>query len=184
MAHHHHHDKYSSAVRSTASIAGHPIHPALIPFPIAFFIGALASDLAYYVTTDLFWARASLWLVGAGVVSAAAAAVFGLIDFSTISRARAHRDGWIHVLGNSTIVLLQIVSWYLRASMGPEAIIPWGLAISAIGAAMLGVTGWYGGELAYRHMIGVSGAVCEPRPGEKEKHHKHRHEEEAFRKAA
>jgi uncharacterized membrane protein len=33
--------------RSTARFMGHPIHPMLVPFPIAFFIGALLTDLAY-----------------------------------------------------------------------------------------------------------------------------------------
>src|SRR5947208_2511017 len=31
--------------RSTASIAGHPIHPMLIPFPIAFFVATFVCDL-------------------------------------------------------------------------------------------------------------------------------------------
>jgi len=36
--------------RSTASIAGHPIHPMLIPFPIACFVLAFVSDLAFWST--------------------------------------------------------------------------------------------------------------------------------------
>lgn len=31
--------------RSTASIAGHPIHPMLVAFPIAFFVATLACDI-------------------------------------------------------------------------------------------------------------------------------------------
>jgi len=41
------HDEISRGVRSTASIAGHPLHPMLVPFPIAFLVGALASDLVF-----------------------------------------------------------------------------------------------------------------------------------------
>ena len=37
-------------LRSTAQIAGHPIHPMLVPFPIAFLIGALLSDVAFWDT--------------------------------------------------------------------------------------------------------------------------------------
>jgi uncharacterized membrane protein len=33
--------------KSTAQIAGHPIHPMLIPFPIACFVLVLLSDLAF-----------------------------------------------------------------------------------------------------------------------------------------
>jgi hypothetical protein len=48
-------------VPSTAAIGGHPIHPMLIPFPIAFLVGVLATDLAYWGTVNAFWARASSW---------------------------------------------------------------------------------------------------------------------------
>ena len=35
---------------STAKIAGHPLHPMIIPFPIAFFVSTLATDLIYLNT--------------------------------------------------------------------------------------------------------------------------------------
>jgi uncharacterized membrane protein len=66
--------------RSTASIAGHPIHPMLIPFPIAFFVGTFVCDLVYWQTSNAAWAAATPWLLGAGLVMAALAAVMGLID--------------------------------------------------------------------------------------------------------
>ncbi|MBX6368656.1 MAG: hypothetical protein IRZ04_11785, partial [Rhodospirillales bacterium] len=62
---------------SRAAIAGHPIHPMLVPFPIAFLVGALVVDLAFASTGDPFWARAGFWLLLAGIVTGAAAAVFG-----------------------------------------------------------------------------------------------------------
>ena len=55
-------------VPSTAAVAGHPIHPMLVVFPISFLVAVLASDLAFWGTNDPFWARASNWLLGAGVV--------------------------------------------------------------------------------------------------------------------
>ena len=42
--------------KSTAQIAGHPIHPMLIPFPIAFFVGTFACDLVYWQTSNPAWA--------------------------------------------------------------------------------------------------------------------------------
>lgn len=33
--------------RSTASFGGHPIHPMLVPFPIACFTGALVADIMF-----------------------------------------------------------------------------------------------------------------------------------------
>lgn len=43
-------------VRSTAQIAGHPIHPMLVPIPIACFVGALLTDIAYVVSAEIMWA--------------------------------------------------------------------------------------------------------------------------------
>jgi len=47
-------------MRSKASCKGHPIHPALIPFPFAFLYGAFFFDLAGRLT-----GRPSWWTTGA-----------------------------------------------------------------------------------------------------------------------
>lgn len=143
-------------VTSTAAIGGHPLHPALIPFPIAFLTGALATDLAYWFTADSFWARASFWLLVAGIIMGALAAVLGLIDFLTIERARAYTTGWIHAGSNVTVLVLALINLWLRwGDNQAAAILPWGLLLSGIIAGLLGIAGWTGGELAYRHKVGV-----------------------------
>src|SRR5262249_5094300 len=53
--------------RSTAQIADHPIHPMLIPFPIAFFVATFVCDLVFWQTGNAAWAQATLWLLGAGL---------------------------------------------------------------------------------------------------------------------
>jgi uncharacterized membrane protein len=151
-------------VRSTASIKGHPIHPMLVPFPIAFLVGTLATDLAFWGTGDQFWARASLWLVGAGLVMGAVAAVFGLIDFLTIARARAGSTGWVHFLGNLAAVILALVSLLLRIGDPAAAVLSGGLVLSFFIVVILLVTGWMGGELAYRYKVGVIAEETEERP--------------------
>jgi uncharacterized membrane protein len=60
--------------KSTASIAGHPIHPMLVEFPIAFFVATFVCDLAFWRSGSSFWAEVSFWLLGAGLVMAALAA--------------------------------------------------------------------------------------------------------------
>ena len=143
-------------VRSTAAIFGHPIHPMLVVFPIGFLVGALVTDLAFWVTSDLFWARASDWLLGAGIVMGALAAVAGLIDFVTISRVRSLAAGWIHFLGNATAILLAL--WNLLHRMGGDPgamVVPFGIILSAVVVAIFLVTGWLGGELVFRHRIGI-----------------------------
>ncbi|MCQ3972052.1 MAG: hypothetical protein DPW09_01255 [Anaerolineae bacterium] len=167
---------HTQGVSSTAAIARHPIHPMLIVFPIAFFIGLLATDLGYWWTADPFWARVSLWSAGAGLVTGVLAAVFGLVDFLTIGRAREHKAGWIHFLGNATVLVLALVSLWWRWQDPVTAVLPWGLTISAIIGVLLIVTGWLGGELVYRHMIGVTGhgsehSLEEQKSTERQHHH-------------
>ena len=67
-------------MRSRASIKGHPIHPALIPFPFAFLVGALAFDAAGVVMDrPAFWTTGA-YLAVAGVGAALVAAIPGFID--------------------------------------------------------------------------------------------------------
>src|SRR3954462_16008328 len=99
----------ASNPKSTAQFMRHPSHPALVPFPIAFFIGAFITDLAFLKTSDPFWARASLWLIGAGLAGAALPAVAGLTDFLGDRRIRAIRDAWLDMIGNVTVVLIEVV---------------------------------------------------------------------------
>src|SRR2546429_10029637 len=86
--------------RSTAQIAGHPIHPMVIPFPIACFVLALVSDLAFWKTSNDFWATASLWLLGIGLIMAAVAAAMGLIDVSAGQQIRHPFQPWVHSGGH------------------------------------------------------------------------------------
>ena len=77
---------------STASIFGHPIHPMLIPFPVAFFVATLVCDLVYWGTRYDVWALASTWLLGAGIVMTALAGIarwcIGIASQSSRSRLR------------------------------------------------------------------------------------------------
>jgi uncharacterized membrane protein len=143
------------AIPSRASIGGHPIHPMLVPFPIAFLVGALAVDIVFAATSDPFWARAGFWLLAAGIVTAAVAAVVGLVDFLSIARVRTLNAAWMHFLGNGAAVLLSIWNLAHRWDDAAAGAIGLGIVLSAVVVAILLVTGWLGGELAYRYRIGV-----------------------------
>lgn len=146
-----------SGIPSTVAVAGHPLHPLMVTFPIAFLVGALGTDLGYWLTTDPFWARASLWLIGAGFVSGVVAALAGMMDFLRIDRVRKRRAGWAHMAGNATALLLTLINWVPRWNNSADAIVPTGLILSLIVASLLGVSGWYGAELVYRHKVAVIG---------------------------
>ena len=142
--------------KSTASIAGHPIHPMLIPFPVAFFVATFACDLAYWQTSNSAWATAAVWLLGAGLVMAALAAVAGLTDVLGEPRIRALNTVWWHAGGNVLVVLIQLYNFYARYSEGPAAILPTGVILSLVVVCLLLFTGWKGWEMVYRHRVGVA----------------------------
>ncbi len=175
--------EYNEGIKSTASVAGHPLHPMLIPFPIAFLVGTFASDLVYWATADTFWARMSLWLVGAGLVTGALAAVLGLTDFLTINRAR-QQVGWIHFLGNAVALVVSLANVLLRAGNPVGAVLPVGIILSAITTGVLVITGWMGGELAYRYKIGVVGDENKTGTGMDQRGRDMQEDEERFRRAA
>ncbi|WAL58249.1 DUF2231 domain-containing protein [Thermocoleostomius sinensis] len=153
-----------SGVPSTVAIAGHPLHPLLVTFPIAFLTAVLATDLAYWFTDDEFWARASVWLIGAGIVTGLIAALTGMLDFLKIDRVRQHNAGWFHMVGNVAALVLSLVNLGLRWGNTTGAILPIGLLLSLVVATLLGLTGWYGAELIYRHKVAVIGYGPKERP--------------------
>lgn len=142
--------------KTTVRIAGHPIHPMLIPFPIAFFVATLAADVAFSQSGDLFWATAGRWLLGAGLTMAALAALAGLADFLGSSQIRALSAAWHHLIGNVTAVVLELVNLWQRIVRGDSFIVPTGLALSAIVTLLLLYNGWRGWEMVYRHRVGVA----------------------------
>jgi len=149
--------------QSTARIAGHPIHPMLVPFPIAFFVATFAVDVVFWRTGNADWARASVWLLGAGLVTAALAALAGIVDFLGDSRIRQIGKAWWHAGGNVLAVLLSLWSFFLRYG-DVVTILPTGLLLSTIVTAILLVTGWLGGELVFRGRVGVADDPSRPGP--------------------
>jgi uncharacterized membrane protein len=143
--------------KSTAQIAGHPIHPMLIPFPIAFFIGTFVCDLIYWQTNSAAWAQATPWLLGGGLIMAGLAAVVGLVDVFGDQQVRQLSTTWWHAGANVLVVLVQIYNLFIRYQDGAAAIVPNGLTLSLIAVLLLIFSGWKGGDLVFRGRIGVAG---------------------------
>lgn len=138
---------------STAKIGNHPIHPMLVSFPIAAFVGTLVVDIAYIQTSDLFWFTASKWLLGAGLVMAALAAIAGLVDFLGSQRIRSISAAWIHAGGNVLVVILEL--WNLLSRNSAAVVSGRGVVLSTLSVVVLLVTGWLGWEMVYRHKVAV-----------------------------
>jgi uncharacterized membrane protein len=142
--------------RSTAQIAGHPLHPMLIPFPVAFLGSTLVCDLLFSNTGNTAWSTASLYLLGAALIMAGLAALAGLTDFLGDAGIRSLSAAWHHMLGNIVVVLLSLWNWYRRYEVGDAAVLPIGLLTSLVVVLLLLYTGWRGWEMVYRHRVAVS----------------------------
>lgn len=143
-------------VPSKASIAGHPIHPMLIPFPLALLSLVPVTDIVYATTELAFWASASYYLLWAGLVSGAVAGAVGLVDFFGVPRVRSVRAGWAHMLLNVAILGLTIVNLLMRTGGNVYDIVPSGIILSIVATGLLLASGWFGAELIYRHKVGLS----------------------------
>jgi uncharacterized membrane protein len=142
--------------QSTAKIAGHPLHPMLIPFPVAFLVATFVCDVIFWRTGNPAWSTGSVYLLGAALIMAALAAVAGLTDFLGDGRIRNLSAAWHHMIGNIVAVLLSAWNWYRRYEAGDAAVLPIGLLISLIVVLILLYTGWRGWEMVYKHRVAVS----------------------------
>ena len=146
-------------MESKAKVLGHPIHQMLIPFPFGLLATAVIFDIVYLIWGNPTMLTVSYWMIVAGIVGAILAAPFGLIDWLAIpGNTRAKSVGLLHGLGNVVVLLLFLGSWYLRYStpqIRPYEPTTAALALSFIGFALAGVTGWLGGELVDRLSVGV-----------------------------
>jgi uncharacterized membrane protein len=142
--------------RSITSLAGHSIHPMLVPFPIACFFGAFITDLVYWWTDAVQWETFSVWLLTAGMVLAGFAVIAGLIDFVGNRHIRALRPAWFHVLGNAIALILALINAFVHSRDGYTAVIPTGLVLSTLVVLILMFTAWNGWSIVYRNGTGVS----------------------------
>lgn len=148
-------------VPCTAAIKGHPLHPLLVTLPVGFLVGALLSDLMYLGTVDAFWARASGWLIGAGLLTGALAAITGFIDFFGSERVRSISLVWYHFIGNAVALVIAAISLYLRVGEDLASVSGTHAILSILTVAILLVTGWLGGEMVFRHGVGQTSAPPE-----------------------
>ncbi len=142
-------------MESRAKLFGHPIHPMLIPFPLGLLATSLVFDILHVLTGNEPWAEVAYWMIVAGIIGGLAAAPFGWIDWFAIpAGTRAKGIGLWHGVGNVVVLVLFVVSWFLRRDAPDEPGIP-AFVLSLTGVALAVVTGWLGGELVDRLGVGV-----------------------------
>ena len=137
---------------------GHPLHPALVHFPIGLFVLSLCLDIASYLNlTSSDLSRASLYTMACGLAMGILAALTGLVDRSDIRLDHpARKTSTIHMLLNLTALALFGINYILRVGPGDLAVLPLPyLLLSLVGVGILLVSGYLGGTMVYDNGIGV-----------------------------
>jgi uncharacterized membrane protein len=140
-------------MQGKATIGGHPIHPMLIPFPIAFFVGALVCDIISIWNGALNWAQISELMIGFGIIGGLAAAIFGFTDYVTAPMSpEAKTTATNHMILNLLTVAIFICAFVVRFNHPTPA----GYWLTAIGDAVLLCSGYLGGKLVFNDRVGVA----------------------------
>jgi uncharacterized membrane protein len=140
------------------------IHPALVHFPIAFFLGGVTLDLYAWWMRREDLARIAIGLLAAGVVMAVPTALAGLLAFFTVPAhtAAAHDIMIWHLVSEVAAVALftavVIVRW--RNGLALPGAAARGLGLLA--AVILLVASYLGGVLPYHEGAGVNPQILAP----------------------
>src|SRR5215212_2120281 len=150
---------------SPASIGGHPIHPMIIPFPIALWAFSLIADVIYLWRGNPVWRDwIAFYALLGGIIGAALAAVFGIIDWLSIKDREVKKVADWHARLNVIALLIFAASFYLRTTgglrmMGGSYTIP--VLLSVVGVILITISGWLGGELVFKHGVAVDERAAE-----------------------
>jgi uncharacterized membrane protein/nitrite reductase/ring-hydroxylating ferredoxin subunit len=149
-------------MKSKAILLGHPAHPMLIPFPLAFLTGAFVFDAAAWLFDDpRFWTTGG-YLVAVGIASALLAALPGFVDYlyTVPPRSSGRERATKHMLTNLTAVALFVIAWTIRSELADDFTVGV-LALEAVAVLALGAGGYLGGTLVTRNLIGVDHRYAE-----------------------
>ena len=129
---------------------GHALHPLLTDVLLGAWVSAVMLD----AIGDEDDSAAAEKLIAIGLAVSAPTAVTGSVDWADGEAvdSRVRRLGVVHALSNVTALGLYGAS-YVARKRGAHGR---GKALSAIGASVLGVGGFYGGHLAYARGVGVN----------------------------
>jgi uncharacterized membrane protein len=147
-------------MKSKASIAGHPFHPMLVSFPIGLWFTSFAADVVFYFHRD--WTSLLLiskCMIAAGCLGAVAAAIPGIIDWLSITNGEVKRIANWHARLNIIALIVFTISLYFRMRAGAHWVnymlrIPF--LLSLLGVVLISISSWLGGELTFKHGVGVT----------------------------
>ncbi len=142
-------------MRTPASIAGHPIHPMIVPIAIGCFVFSFASDIICLATGHPDpWNLLAYYTMIGGVIGALCAAVPGLIDLLSLPAGYTRSVAIKHMSINLLVVAIYIANVCLRHNDPQNLKIP--MILSLVTVLLLLVSGWLGGKMVFEAGVGVN----------------------------
>ena len=138
---------------------GHPLHPLLVHFPVALWtLAAMAQGAVMAGASREFginWPDAAHWLNVGGLATAPLAMAAGMMDMTVLrDDAPVMAVAELHML-----LMAGAYTGYLAAALAPAFAgghsVLIATACMSCGFIMLGLGGYFGGQLVYRHGAGV-----------------------------
>jgi len=157
-------------MRTPASIAGHPIHPMLVPVAIGGFLLSFVFDIVCLATGAVEpWSTVAYYTMIGGIVGALGAAIFGFVDMLSLPAGTTTKHVALTHMGiNLAVVALYLLNAWMRHGTHEVSGTPFILSLVAI--VMLVISGWLGGKMVYEAGVGVS-TEGEPQPAAKPDRH-------------
>lgn len=144
---------------SKVTVAGHPVHPMLIGYPVVCYTGTLVGFAVYAANGNQFWLNLAIALNVVGVGGALLAALPGFVDWAFgIPRGSAAKTvGLAHAgLNVAALVLFAIsLATYADNWNGPATGSTLGLTLAAAGLACTLAAGFLGWTLVQNYHIGI-----------------------------
>jgi uncharacterized membrane protein len=144
-----------------SSVLLHPLHPVLAHFPLAFWLGASASDLIALETHTAAWWTVSHHAVAAGTIMGALTLMAGLLEL-WLRKLPPPAVRWVIVhaslMTSALLIFMVSLSWRTTVPAPTSAV-----ALSLVGCAVVLAGGYCGGTLVYRYGVGVAWRAEESR---------------------
>jgi uncharacterized membrane protein len=140
----------------------HPLHPAIVHFPIACWTLVVVADFASLRIGETAW-QWSGGLLAVGCSTALLAMLAGLMELPRVPDGPALRDTYLH-MGAMIVALMFFALRLLLRLDHLQPLAPDGLSLflDAGGFLALVAGGWLGGRLVYGHGIGRGGVQTGP----------------------
>ncbi|WP_020651481.1 DUF2231 domain-containing protein [Massilia niastensis] len=139
-----------------SSLAGHPLHPMLVVAPAALIPFAFILDALHRSTDNDDYANAAYYSLTGGLVGGIAAGVAGAMDYLTIDQdTEVKRTANVHAILNGAALAATAANVLMRKDNRRHT--GGSFALSALAAAGVIVSGWFGGRMVYELGMRVEG---------------------------